>query len=74
MNLKTYLRKTRTTQQAFADALGVSQGLVSQWIKGVTRITGEQAVEIEDKTGGQVTREELRPDLYRRTKSHEART
>lgn len=73
MNLKTYLKKTKTTQQALADALGVTQGLVSQWINGVTPITGEQAVKIEEKTQGQVTREELRPDLYRKLKVYEAR-
>lgn len=62
MNLKTYLETT--TQAALARRLGVTQGLVHQWVSGKTRITAERAIEIENVTGGQVRRYELRPDLY----------
>ncbi len=60
MNLHIYLQ-TRTTQTAFAKALGVSQGLVTQWVAGKTRITEKRAVQIEKFTGREVTRQELRP-------------
>jgi DNA-binding transcriptional regulator YdaS (Cro superfamily) len=62
MNLKTYLQAN--TQTDLARRLGVTQGLVHQWVTGKTRITGERAVEIEKATDCQVTRQELRPDLF----------
>jgi DNA-binding transcriptional regulator YdaS (Cro superfamily) len=62
MDLKTYLQQT--TQTDLAHRLGVTQGLVHQWVTGKTRITAERAVEIEKATGGQVTRQELRPELF----------
>lgn len=64
MNLKKYLETT--TQAAFAHTLGVTQGLVSQWVRGVTRITAEQAVRIESATEGKIKRHELRPDIFSR--------
>lgn len=70
MNLKTYLETT--TQTALADALGVSQGLVHQWVHGITRITAERCKQIERVTVGQVTRHELRPDLFDKPSAHEA--
>lgn len=62
MTLSDYLQDT--TQTAFAEMLGVTQGLVHQWLNGDTKITAERAREIEIKTGGKVTRMELRPDLF----------
>lgn len=62
MTLTDFLKKT--TQQALASQLGVTQGLVSQWVRGETQITAERALEIEAATGGQVTRQELRPDIF----------
>ncbi len=62
MDMKTYLETT--TQAEFAERLGVSQGLVSQWLLGRTRITAERCRDIERVTNGAVTRRELRPDLY----------
>lgn len=44
--------------------LGVSQGLVWQWLNGKTRITAERALDIEQKTSGSVSRYELRPDVF----------
>lgn len=62
MNLKAYLETT--TQTALAGDLGVSQGLVHQWVHGITRITAERCKQIERVTAGRVTRYELRPDLF----------
>jgi DNA-binding transcriptional regulator YdaS (Cro superfamily) len=62
MQLNEYLKTT--TQGDLAKALGVSQGLVSQWLSGATSVTAERAVQIEQITGGKVKRQELRPDLY----------
>jgi len=62
MTLAEYLQKT--TQAAFAESLGVSQGLVSQWLTGDTRVTAERAKQIETVTNGQITRTDLRPDIF----------
>jgi transcriptional regulator with XRE-family HTH domain len=62
MNLTDYLQTT--TQAEFAKRLGVTQGLVTHWVNGRTRITAERAVQIEQVTDGQVTRHELRPDIF----------
>ena len=64
MDLKTYLADPARSQTEFARRLGVSQGLVWQWIDGRTRITAERAIQIERATDGVVSRQELRPDLY----------
>lgn len=60
MVLNEYLSDKSQTE--FAKRLGVSQGLVWQWMNGRTRVTPEKAAEIERKTKGEVTRRELRPD------------
>jgi DNA-binding transcriptional regulator YdaS (Cro superfamily) len=62
MNLKKYLETS--TQTELAEKLGVSQGLVSQWVNGDTAITAEKAIAIEVATEGAVTRSDLRPDLW----------
>lgn len=64
MDLKTYLTTSKKTQQQFAVALDVSQGLVWQWLNGVTRVTAERCLDIEKATDGQVTRYDLRPDIF----------
>ena len=63
MELNDFIEKNGG-QTAFAAKLGVSQGLVWQWMNGKTRITAERAIQIESATEGAVTRAELRPDLY----------
>lgn len=47
--------------------------MVSQWLNGEP-ITADRAVKIEKKTKGEVKREDLRPDLFRRnsTATHSA--
>lgn len=49
------------------------QAHIWNWLNRDTRIPAEYAVQIEEATMGRVTREELRPDLYRKTKFQEAR-
>lgn len=64
MSFPAYVKKHG--QSEFARQLGVSQGLVWQWVNGRTRITAERAVQIEGVTAGEITRHDLRPDLYPR--------
>jgi len=62
MNLIDYLQTT--TQQELADRLGVTQGVISQWVVGRAPVPPERAVAIERATRGEVTRLELRPDVF----------
>lgn len=66
MELSAYLQKNELTQEEFAKQLGVSQGLVWQWLRGRTRVTAERAKHIEKMTRGAITRHDLRPDLFDR--------
>lgn len=65
MVLDGYLKKHGITQREFADRIGCSQSLVSQWITGETKLTGEWAVKIERETEREVLRQDLLPELYR---------
>lgn len=65
MTLQSYLKKHQISQEAFAKSLGVSKGLVWQWLNGRTEITGRWAVEIERVTQGEIKRQQIRPELYR---------
>lgn len=48
------------TQTALADALGIERSAVSQW----KQIPHKRVLDIEAKSDGRVTRQQLRPDLY----------
>ena len=63
--LRTYLNKNNLTQQQFADQLGCSQSLVSQWLNGQVEMTADWALEIERSTQREVLRQKLIPRLYR---------
>lgn len=64
MDIRAYLSKHGLSQEEFGKLIGVSQGLVWQWLEGRTRITAERAKEIDEKTGGEVSKHELRPDVF----------
>lgn len=59
-----YLARKNLSQAEFARRVGVSEGLVWQWINGRTAITAEKAVAIERATEGELSREALRPDVF----------
>ncbi|WP_089401620.1 hypothetical protein [Noviherbaspirillum humi] len=65
MHLEEHLKQTGQTQGDFGKRLipPASQGLVSQWIRGVTRVTLHYAVQIEDLTGGAVMPQDC-ADMY----------
>lgn len=54
------------SQQALADAAGLTQPGVHWLLKGEGKVKPETALAIEAATGGKVTRHDLRPDLYPR--------
>jgi DNA-binding transcriptional regulator YdaS (Cro superfamily) len=64
MNIKQYVKKHGQT--GAARILGVTQGYIWQVLDGRLRITAERAVEFERTTRGELTRTELRPDLWPR--------
>ena len=55
------------SQQALADTLRCAQSAISKRLCGAVPVTGEWAVEVEKALKGAITREEIRPDLFRRT-------
>jgi DNA-binding transcriptional regulator YdaS (Cro superfamily) len=61
MKLSDYLKTT--TQTEFAKQLGVTQGMVHQWVYGLRPISPRRCIAIEQLTNGHVTCEELRPDF-----------
>jgi DNA-binding transcriptional regulator YdaS (Cro superfamily) len=52
------------TQAEFAEACGVSQGLISQFLSGAKKPGWKTCKKIELLTHGQVTRYQLRPDIF----------
>lgn len=63
MNLKTYITtQKRGSATQLADMLGVSISFLSQLASGTAAISPTRCVEIEQATGGLVTRQELRPN------------
>ncbi|MDC9591424.1 helix-turn-helix domain-containing protein [Xenorhabdus sp. XENO-10] len=50
-------------QTALARQIGVTQGAVWKWLRGLKRVSPEHAVAIVEATNGAVQAHELRPDL-----------
>ena len=66
MQLAEYLSKRAVSQAELARKLDVTPGLIWQWLNGHRRVGAEQVLKIEAATGGEVSRHELRSDLYPR--------
>lgn len=64
MDLATYMQEHGLSQAEMADRVGVSQGMVSHWLRKRKAITAERARDIERATNGAVLRHELRPDVF----------
>lgn len=56
--------RTFATQEAMAEAFGVTQPTVCRWLTQSKQIPGEHVLPAEELTG--VSRHDLRPDLYPR--------
>jgi DNA-binding transcriptional regulator YdaS (Cro superfamily) len=50
-------------QTALARKIGVTQGAVWKWLRGMQKISAEHVISISESTDGQVLPFELRPDL-----------
>lgn len=69
MELNTYINtwprhERRRVIRVIAGHLGVTESAVRHWISGIRRIPAERVLAVEHATGGEVTRYELRPDIY----------
>jgi DNA-binding transcriptional regulator YdaS (Cro superfamily) len=65
MNLSDYLSQERGRAAALAHGLGIKPPSVTAWIKGKKPIPICHGAQIEQLTGGQVTRQEMFPDWER---------
>lgn len=64
MDIPQYLEKHSLSQAEFGKRVGVSQGMVWQWLKGKRPISPTSAIQIERATSGEIARADLRPDLW----------
>lgn len=62
--IRAYIKRHQLSQGAFAGQLDVSQGMVWQWLNGRRRISAERAKQIEEVTGGEIRRAQIRPDIF----------
>lgn len=78
MNISDYRKSADLSQGDFAKKLTeagskASQGLISQWESGAVKVPPDRWNVIEEITGGQVTRHDLRPDVFGPAPNQEAR-
>ncbi len=66
MTLSEYFALAHGNQAALVSAVGAHQPTVHQWAIGARPIPVEHGAAIERATGGQVTRQELFPDIWAR--------
>ena len=67
MTPRDYLQKAITiagSQKKLAIACGISQTAIHKWLKRDAYIPLERAYQIDKATKGEVTKEQLRPDIY----------
>lgn len=64
MKLDEYLAMPEITQKGFGDEVGVTQGMVHQWLRNIRRVSSEKVIPVARATNWQVTPHELRPDIY----------
>ena len=59
MNIKTYLKKHKIKQRDFAKQIDVTEGFLSNIIKGRRSMPALRAILIERVTNGEITIDEL---------------
>ncbi len=60
------------SQKKLADAVGCSQQHISLLLRGEVKVSGEIAVAIDEATKGEISRRELRPDLFGQSRKKRA--
>ena len=69
MKLSAYFTKYKVSQTEFGKRIGVTQGMVWQWLNNERRVSAEKVLAIEEATNGEVSRHDIRPDIYPRERS-----
>lgn len=64
MNLETWIAKENLSIQEFADCMGLTSAMVSQWFGQGSSIATNHIWKIWELTNGEVLPSDLRPDLY----------
>ena len=64
-DLKTLFRRSGKRQREIAEAVGRSEGAISQWVSGDREIPPDLVLKVEEFTG--IPRHHLRPDLWEKT-------
>jgi transcriptional regulator with XRE-family HTH domain len=59
VKLDEYLFKTKTTKKDFAEKVGISRGYLQHILSGLKNPSVKLAKQIEEVTGGKVSKEEL---------------
>uniref|UniRef100_A0A6M3JZ50 Putative antitoxin n=1 Tax=viral metagenome TaxID=1070528 RepID=A0A6M3JZ50_9ZZZZ len=59
MKIKAYMKKFKLRQKEMAKLLGITQGAISQKLKGIRKWTANDAKAIEKYTKGMVSRMEV---------------
>ncbi|WP_084254166.1 transcriptional regulator [Methylobacter marinus] len=63
MNLEQFVKKHKT-QVAAAKALGLSQGMISHRLSGRYKMTANAAIDLERRSGGEISRYDLLPNIF----------
>lgn len=58
--------KRQLVRQRLAKTLKVSESLVRHYANGNRRVPAERVPDLSEATGGEVTPQEVRPDVFRR--------
>lgn len=64
--LEAYIKKHKMKQADFGRRVGVTQGMVWQWIHGKRAVGPVRAHRIVAATNGEITLHDLRPDVFPR--------
>lgn len=62
-HIERAIEVTGGTQEALAEALGVSQTTVSKWLNGRARPSIAHAMRLEQATDGYIKAAEIRPEI-----------
>jgi DNA-binding transcriptional regulator YdaS (Cro superfamily) len=63
MNFEQFVKKHKTQKKA-ADALGCSQGLISQRLKKGYRWTPNVVIDLEERSNGEISRYHQLPEVF----------
>lgn len=65
MKLKGYFKKHGIKQTSWAEDHGISKAVISKYLRGITGLSGKNAMKIQEATDGECTiLELLYPDEY----------